>query len=323
MDPTRLSSPLDAERDAIRRLSEYTTADDLADAIRRVEPAIDRVLRLMLREDRSAPDDVRLTALSSETPAEEVVASLRRADTITMELAASLAQLRDAAGRARGGTVTAADADVARHVLRELAAGRAAGALPAAATEPSAADPEPVMAPPPGRGGRTLLIAAILVGVGGAAIWLARRGQAPSAEAGVAAFAAGRIPEAEQIFRARTEAGSGDVTDWLFLGRIYRRMGRYQEAGGALRTAVDADPADADVRRELGWLFMDLGRPASAADQFRLAVEQARDEPLNWIGLIRALRAAGDPSAADWLERAPAGVRSRLDSVATEPPVSR
>jgi len=31
-----------------------------------------------------------------------------------------------------------------------------------------------------------------------------------------------------------------------------------------------------------------------------------------WIGLIHALRAAGDPAAEDWLARAPVEARARL-----------
>jgi thioredoxin-like negative regulator of GroEL len=57
---------------------------------------------------------------------------------------------------------------------------------------------------------------------------------------------------------------------------------------------------------------MDLGRPTAAAQQFDRARELAPENALNWIGLIRALRAAGDPQAEVWLERSPAEVRAAL-----------
>lgn len=308
-------APLAAERESIRRLTEYESTAELGGAIDRVAAAVERVLRLMLHAERTAADPARLGALSADLPAEEVVAALRRADTITMELAGGIAQLRDAAGRARGGAVTAADADVARDVLRRLATAIA----PAAAADlvrpgPRAVAPAIPKAP---RIGRPLMLAALLA-FGGGYAWLALRPGSPDPEAGAEAFAAGRLEEAERIFRERTEAGSGTVTDRLFLGRILRRTGRFEEAAAALRTAVDADPADADVRRELGWLFMDLGRPAPAVEQFRQALEIDPDEPLNWTGLIRALRAAGDPSADEWLARSPGEVRARLGSAAPD-----
>lgn len=308
-------APLDAEREAIRGLTEYQSPAELGGAIDRVAAAVDRVLRLMLRAEPAAADPARLGALSAELPAEEVVAALRRADTITMELAGGIAQLREAAARARGGAVTAADADIARDVLRRLAT-LIATAAAAGPVRPEHRAVAPSVPRVPGIG-RPLLLAALLAFAGGYA-WLALRPGSPDPQAGAEAFAAGRLEEAERIFRERTESGSGTVTDRLFLGRILRRTGRFEEAAAALRTAVDADPADADVRRELGWLFMDLGRPAPAVEQFRQALEIDPDDALNWNGLIRALRAAGDPSADEWLARSPGEVRSRLGSAAPE-----
>jgi len=51
----------------------------------------------------------------------------------------------------------------------------------------------------------------------------------------------------------------------------------------------------ADVLREVGHLFMALGRPVPAAARYERAVQLQPDEKMNWLGLIRALRAAGDP----------------------------
>jgi len=152
---------------------------------------------------------------------------------------------------------------------------------------------------------------AVLILAAGTA-WVALRDRSPGAAAGIAAFAAGHMVEAEGVFADRVESGAAGVTDWLYLGRIQRRAGRYVDAAASLRTAADLAPSDDDVRRELGWLFLDLDRPGTAAVQFRQAVEIDASEPDNWIGLIHALRAAGDPAADEWLARAPEEARTRM-----------
>ncbi|MGD8277480.1 MAG: hypothetical protein PVH00_05610 [Gemmatimonadota bacterium] len=304
-----MRAPLEAEREAVRRLTEYETAADLGNAIVRVTAAVEQVLRRMLRAEPAAADDTRIAALSDSLPVEEVVVALRRADTITMELAGSLAQLREAASRARGGAVRAADGDLARSVLHAL---DASIPTPDRSLRHTPVRDESVAKPVEHRSaGRIALFAFVMVLVAAAA-WIVLRDRSPAAAAGVEAFAAGRLVEAEGVFRDRVESGSAGVTDWLYLGRIQRRAGRYVEAASSLRTAVDLEPGDADVRRELGWLFLDLERPGAAAGQFRQAVEVDPAEPDNWIGLIHALRAAGDPAAEDWLARAPEEARTRL-----------
>jgi len=309
MEPERLRAPLDAERDAVRRLSEYETAADLGAAILGVSAAIERVLRLMLRDEPAATNDARMAALSDALLVEDVVVALRRADTISMELAGAFTQLREAAGRARDGEVTAADGDLARSVLHALEA-----LIPAprrivvrapARTEP---DGLPVARRTVGR----IAVFAVVAALVAMATWIVLRDRSPDPDAGVEAFAAGRMVEAEGMFRDRVESGAAGATDWLYLGRIQRRAGRYVEAAASLRTAVDLAPQDADIRRELGWLFLDLGRPDAAAGQFQQAVAIDSVEPDNWIGLVHALGAAGDPAAADWLARAPQEARDRL-----------
>jgi tetratricopeptide (TPR) repeat protein len=133
----------------------------------------------------------------------------------------------------------------------------------------------------------------------------------PTVSDGVRAFAEGRVVEAERIFARAAESGT-NVTALLYLGRIRRLDGRYDEAATALRAASAEAPDDGDVRRELGYLFLDLGRPGPAIEQFKRAQEIEPEEPLAWIGLIRALREAGDAEADEVLRRAPESVRSRM-----------
>jgi predicted Zn-dependent protease len=140
---------------------------------------------------------------------------------------------------------------------------------------------------------------------------LIRSGPDARAEA-ISAFEAGDLDTARRGFEALVDADSVDVTALLFLARIHRRENRSNEAAVVLRTAAERAPDDADVRRELGWLFLELGRPESAAQQFEHARTVAPADARNWIGLVRALRAAGDPRAEQVLREAPAEARAAL-----------
>lgn len=322
IDPDRVLQPLREEDAAIGRLDTYSSPAELADAIVAVRDAVDRSLRLLLRNDAGAPDDVRLKALSAkDLPHHELIPVLRRRELISLALAGSIHGLEQASDRALADAAVAADADVARKVvdaLRREVGGSVSRAAPAARPAPPVAPVSvPVHeVPAPGRR-RRLPIRFIAAGavalIAVLAIFLVVRSRGPSAtEQGVAAFAADDHAAAEAHFAAAVRADSGDVTALLYLGRIYRRDGRFREAADVLGSAADRAPDDADVRRELGNLFMDLDRPTVAAQQFDRARELAPENALNWIGLIRALRAAGDPQADVWLERSPPEVRAAL-----------
>lgn len=130
--------------------------------------------------------------------------------------------------------------------------------------------------------------------------------------AALAAFEAGQFEEAQDRFTLVVENEPDNVTARLYLSRIQRRAGAYDQAAEQLRQAAALQPNDPDVRRELGYLFLELERPAAAAEQFRRALEFEPENVRGWIGLIVALRAAGDPSADEVLQRAPATVRALL-----------
>src|SRR5690606_29766840 len=130
---------------------------------------------------------------------------------------------------------------------------------------------------------------------------------------GVTAFQAKDYATAERHFRAALEDDSDDNTARLYLARILRSDGRIQEAQQVLREAGETDPEDPAVRRELGYLLLDADRASLAAEQFRRAVELDPEDPLNWVGLVESLTRAGDPSAAEWLKRAPEEARTMLE----------
>src|SRR5690606_2989744 len=318
----------------------------LTEALRATCAAVDRTLRGLLRSDSTAPDSIRLTAMSPDLMSADVVMQeLRRRDLIPLDLAGLVHELRQAAERAGAGDVRAADADVARQVARRLeaevrrlgAASQAIDADGARAMDGSLARAPDAVAGSdlptsailtgtrPGEGSWrqwpadqrrpvVLVVAAVVLLIAAAvAVALLTRGSA--LEQGIAAFGDGREDVAEQYFRAALQADPHNVTAGLYLARILRRDGRHQEAAQLLQAAATTDAEDAAVRRELGYLFLDLGRPGSAATQFRRAVEIDAADPLNWAGVVHALRETGDTTeATEWLRRAPARAREMMQA---------
>lgn len=320
--------PLQDASDAIRRLDEYETLEDLASAVATVAAAVERSLRLRLRSDPDTPDAQRLAALSPDAlPYDDLIRALRARDLVSIEGAGAVHELRAAAGRAESGAVRPADADVARAAVDRLTAEFRDAAAPAAPEDPPARPEGPPAeefepAAEKGRDLRSLvadrprwmagLAAAIAVVFVLLLAWALLRGGNQEYEAAVTAFRAGRLDSAAAAFERVRADRPDDVSTLLYLGRIYRRLGRPQEAAEVLRHAVGLAPDDPDARREMGHLFMDLGEPRSAARQYERALEQEPGEPLNWAALIRALRVDGDPRAEQLLEEAPPEVQAAL-----------
>lgn len=332
MDAAAALRPLDEAADAIRRLDEYQGSDDLNDAVARVGAAVDRTLRVCLRNDPSAPEEHRLNALSPDLPSAEVVRSLRARELISLETAGTVHELSTAWARAREGRAGSGDADVARTAAHRLradlaAAAPAPGSPTPVETAPEDRLPEPEASegrgnggdrgpPRDGRHGSGRWMA--WVGAGLAAMlvlglaWVVLGGGEREYDRALTAFRAGRLDSAAVLFERVVEDRPADVSALLYLARSHRRLDRPSEAAAVLRQAAAVDGQDPGVRRELGHLFMDLGRPQAAVAQYEQALEQAPDDPLNWAALIRGLRASGDPRAADLLRDAPPEVRAAL-----------
>jgi len=338
MDSDRMLRPLTEAQPSIDRLDTYESPAALTEALRAIWHGVDRTLRTMLREDPSVPDDLRLTALSQELVKHEaVIGELRRRNVISLELAGRVHDLQQAVAR----DVRAADADSARALVHQLrsevqalpraaAVARApASSVPAAAVTaktPAPARTAAQTAPEPpqseadekrdaGARKRALLLggiaALILVGT---ILAIHFRDLSSSMEKGVAAFRNDSMGIAEQHFRAALNDDRTSVTAQLYLGRVLREQGRYKEAADLLNSAATTSPQDAAVRRELGYLFLDLKTPAKAAVQFEKAVELDPEEPLSWVGLVEALTKANDPRAAQMRTRAPAEAQAMLQS---------
>jgi Flp pilus assembly protein TadD len=111
------------------------------------------------------------------------------------------------------------------------------------------------------------------------------------------------------------------------LGRVWKAMGRNEDANAALlaasrggepraadearellpgrypfvaefRRALDLDPRNADLRRELGYLLLSMGQKQDAEKEFRTLVEIAPDDMLAATQLGFLLHARGDDAAA-------------------------
>ena len=323
----RVLRPLEEAESAIEKLDTYESPAVLTEALRATWLAVDRTLRTLLRSDASAPDRIRLTAMSQELmSADAIMLELRRRDFVSLGLAGRVHELRQALERAESGSVRAADADNAREVVRcviEEVHGVARRAANAASEGEAPPPREPTAEVVIGRERRrpwnaaemrplVLAGAALVVLIGAVAAVFLLSGGSPLEE-GIAAFADGRPAEAEQSFRVALRQDPDDNTARLYLARILRRDGRHEEAGQLLQAAAAHDPDDTAVRRELGYLFMDLARPEFAAQQFQRAVEIDAADPLNWVGLVQALTRRGDTTAAaEWLRRAPAEAREML-----------
>jgi len=293
----------------------------------RVARAAETTLRRMLRDDPTAPVELRLRALSpDDLPTAELLAELRRRNRLPMELAAAFHDLDLACERISGGAEPAPrDAQLAVAVAEGLETHVRVPA-PMHLGDPVLDDPdddvltaddeEPVHAVPAPHRRRvpwpTLVALVALVVLLFAAIRM--RGDDDRAlRAGEADYRAGRVTEAEGQFRAYAADHPRDPRPQVYLARIYREAGRLPDAERAIQAGLRVAPEDAALRTEHGYLLLDAGRPAEAIPVFRAAVVADGESRRAWAGLVRALRASGRPVDAEQvLRQAPADLRALM-----------
>ncbi|HEX5724668.1 MAG TPA: tetratricopeptide repeat protein [Longimicrobiaceae bacterium] len=303
--------------------------DATAGRVVRLARAAETVLRRLLRDDFTAPVELRLRALSADDlPTDELLAELRRRERIPLELAAAFHELHAAAARLGGGgeleprdgalALSVAEG-VERHVLA-LPAGEGRLEDPVAPADetllPNAEHPEAVHPVPPAapRPVWPWVAGALGLGLLVLALFLWWRGRGPDdLQAGEALLRRGRAAEAADHFRRYADRNPNDPLPRLYLARIYREGGQPDQAVRELRQGLRAAPDHAGLHTELGFLLLDGGRPAEAAERFREAVKLDAGSPRAWGGLVRALRQAGRPEDAEQVLRlAPPEVRALL-----------
>ncbi len=322
MDKDRILRPLQDSAHAIDQLDDYETTEQLAEALQATAAAVEKTLRNLLRFDPGVPDEERLAAKSpNELPHDRLIPALRRRDLISLRLAGQIHELEQASRRAARGEARPADGDHAYEVVKQLKSeigamadrGSVSEAAPVAAVETRIESPAAPGGPaflervrhfPKAVAG---LIALALLSLVAVAMLFGDS----ELQKGIEAVQAERWGTAEEHL-VKAAKDQDDATAQLYLARVYRRQQRYDRAAEVLKAAATRHPDDADLSRELGNLFMDLGQPQLAVQRFRKAQELDPEEKLNWIGLIRALRAAGDPAAEQALQQAPAEVRAAL-----------
>lgn len=293
----------------------------------RVARAAETTLRRMLRDDPTAPVELRLRALSDDDlPTPDLLAELRRRNRLPMELAAAFHDLDLACERISGGADPGPrDATLAVHVADGLQSHILSFPAEALLEDPAVPDPdEPVLVGddeelvhtvPASRRRITwetwaaLAVLAILLVVA-----IRMRGDDDEAlRRGEAALRAGRVAEAEAAFRAAADDDPRDPRPRVYLARMYREAGRYPDADREIREGFRADSTDAGLRVEHGYLLLDQGRAVEAVPVFRQAVVADSASRRAWAGLVRSLRASGRPTDAEQvLRRAPADLRAMM-----------
>ena len=125
---------------------------------------------------------------------------------------------------------------------------------------------------------------------------------------------AGRLPEAEQIYRQILEVDPNQPDAFHLLGVIARQTGRNDIAVEMISHAIHMKGNVPDYHNNLGGAYLDLRRFPEAVASFRRAVQLKPDYALGLSNLGSALREVGQlQEAADCLRRA-----VRLDSELTD-----
>jgi tetratricopeptide (TPR) repeat protein len=320
IDVNRALQPLNEAERSIAQLQNYESSAELASAVQETNAAVQRTLRSLLRFDVAAPDDLRMAALSpTELTPDRLIPALRQRDLISLHLAGTIHELEQSSRRAAQGQVRAGDADLALRVVDQLRAEvqnrseRAVRSVAHTAVTTGALEEAPHMVPLPDTNNQPMKIVAAVAGVVVFALLIWGLFFRTSAlEKGREAFQAGRYADAQQIFQKEVDDDVANATAAFYLARIHRRERRYSEAAKVLRRAVDERPQDAGLREEFGHLFMDLNQPAAAARRYQEAIDINPENARTWVWLVRALRAAGDPSAEATVQRAPEQARAVL-----------
>jgi hypothetical protein len=307
-----------------------------ARAVVRITQAAETSLRRLLRDDPTAPVELRLRALSADDlGVDELLGELRSRDRIPMELAAGFHELTAASHRiSAGDEPTQRDCDVALGVVDSLDRHLGEHHVPPRLPDPvvtrddtlvhPAAGEEPARAVPTAARARKPwgLIAAgavVLAGLVTAALWFTTLGRDKGLAEGEALYRQGSVAQAEQRFREYADRHPGEAPAHLYLARIYRQTNRFPEAQRELKAGLTADSTDARLHTEAGYLLLAAGRPADAVPRFRTAIRFDRNAAAAWGGLVRALRESGHPDQADRvLSIAPPAVRSLMPTAAPD-----
>ena len=310
-------------------------------ALVRVARAAESTLRRVLRDDPTAPVELRLRALSADDlSTDELLAELRRRDRLPLELAAGVHELESISARvSEGAEPGARDFETARTVADGLERHLLSAPTPSAsimedpvlaeeaeAPIPSHDDATRVHAVPRDVKRKPLAWVAAALGIAaiiGLAAWAANGNRGGDLERADDLVREGKIAEAAQVLRGYADARADDPEARIRLAAILREAGRRQDALREIRAGLISRGNDARLNSELGHLLIDSGRPAEAMRAFRKALDANQEDERAWVGLLRAMREAGMTAQVEQVrQRAPAAVRELVPRSIPDLPVA-
>jgi tetratricopeptide (TPR) repeat protein len=104
---------------------------------------------------------------------------------------------------------------------------------------------------------------------------------------------AGRLDDAEQLYRAVLKLAPDHFGATHYLGLVCTQQGKLDQAEGLLRRAVALEPGSAEARTNLGIALAALGRPQDAVGQYEsaIALQPGHVEARNNLGIaLQALK---------------------------------
>ena len=128
---------------------------------------------------------------------------------------------------------------------------------------------------------------------------------------------AGRLDEAERLFRQVLAVNPRHADSLHLLGVIAYQTGRHDLAVDLIRKAIAINPREASSHSNLGNLLKEQGRLDEAVASYRRALELRPDDPEAHYNLAMALLARGDMPAGweehEWRWKTPQLAASRRD----------
>jgi tetratricopeptide (TPR) repeat protein len=122
-------------------------------------------------------------------------------------------------------------------------------------------------------------------------------------DSAIAHHSAGRLDEAEPIYRRMLEADPNDPRALHLLGVLSSQRGDREQAVRLISRAIELNPGEAAYHSNLGLVFLEQGRPEPAAIACRRSIElNPRDAEAHFI-LANALREIGRADEASLMYR--------------------